>query len=116
MWEMRSAAFQGRSFVIILLIMALLRSVLTNPCVQAVLMGMKPAIIGIILATGISLMVRGCLGTPQSPAPDVTALGLTIALAGVYFGSRRIMKKGLSPIALIGVSAAAGILAYGYIP
>ena len=38
---------------------------------------------------------------------------MTAALAAVYFGSRKILKKGISPIALIGISAVAGILVYG---
>lgn len=38
---------------------------------------------------------------------------MTAALAAIYFGSRKIMKKGLSPIGLIGIAAAAGIIVYG---
>ena len=38
---------------------------------------------------------------------------LTVILAGAYFGSRKILKKGISPILLIGISALAGILVYG---
>lgn len=41
------------SFTIILLIMVLLKKLLKNPYVQAILRGMKPCIIGIILATGL---------------------------------------------------------------
>ena len=32
--------------------------------------------------------------------------------AAVYFGSRKISRKGISPIGLIGIPAAAGIVAY----
>ena len=100
------------SFVIILLIMALLKSLLKNPYVQAVLRGMKPAIIGIILATGLSMILHSCLGGLQNPAPDLTVTLMTIALAAIYFGSRKILKKRLSPIALIGLSAAAGLVIF----
>ena len=100
------------SFVIILLIMALLKSLLKNPCVQAVLRGMKPAIIGIILATGLSMILHSCLGGLRNPAPDLTVILMTIALAAIYFGSRKILKKRLSPIALIALSAVAGLVVF----
>ena len=41
------------SFCIILLILILLRSIIKNPNVQAILRGMQPCVVGIILATGV---------------------------------------------------------------
>ena len=41
------------------------------------------------------------------------AILLTGVLAAIYFGSGKVLKKGISPIGLIGISAAAGILVYG---
>lgn len=38
---------------------------------------------------------------------------MTTVLAAVYFGSRKISKKGISPIGLIGISAVTGIVVYG---
>lgn len=102
------------SFVIILMIMVLLKTLLKNAYVQALLRGMKPAMIGIILATGLRMILHGCFGPVENVMADPTAIILTVVLAGIYFGSRRIMKKGLSPIALLGVSAAAGLVAYGF--
>ena len=46
------------SFIIILLVTALLKTVLKNPYVQAVLRGLKPCMIGIILATGVCMIMR----------------------------------------------------------
>ena len=46
------------SFIIILLIMVLLKKLLKNPYVQAVLRGLKPCIIGIILATGVFMILQ----------------------------------------------------------
>ena len=47
----------------------------------------------------------------------LVSCGLILAgvLAVIYFGSRKIkaMKKGLSPIALIGIAACLGILVFG---
>ncbi len=101
------------SFVIILLIMILLKTVLKNPFVQAVLRGLKPCVIGIILATGIFLILQHCVGSFRSPSPDPTAAIMTVVLGAVYFGSEKVLKKGISPIGLIGISAAAGIIVYG---
>lgn len=101
------------SFVIILLVMALLKTLLKNPYVQAILRGLKPCIIGIILATGTYMIFHNCLGTVSSLKADWIAIGLTAVLAAVYFGSRKLLKNGISPIALIGISAIAGIIVYG---
>ena len=101
------------SFIIILLIMVLLKKLLKNPYVQAVLRGMKPCIIGIILATGLYMTLHTCFGSVSTLSPDMTTILLTAVLSVVYFGSRKLMKKGLSPIALIGISAIMGILVYG---
>jgi chromate transporter len=108
-----TAAVVLPSFVIILLITALLKKLLKNPYVQAVLRGLKPCMIGIILATGVYMILHNCLGSVAALSPDTTAVIMTAALAAVYFGSRKILKSGISPIALIGISAVAGILVYG---
>ena len=101
------------SFIIILLIMALLKKLLKNPYVQAVLRGLKPCIIGIILATGVHMILQHSIGRIGALSSDMTAALLTAALAAAYFGSRKILKNGISPIGLIAVSALAGILIYG---
>ena len=98
----------------LLLVMALLKRALKNPWVQAVLRGVKPCIVGIILATGLFFIFRNCFGSVEAPTMNGMAVLLTAALALVYFGSRKVLKKGLSPIGLIGLSALAGMLAYGF--
>lgn len=102
------------SFLIILLVMVLLKNALKNPYVQAVLRGVKPCIIGIILATGIYMIFHNCFGSLGAITPDLTAILITLGLAAVYFGSRKVMKKGISPIGLIGLSALVGVLVYGF--
>ncbi len=100
------------SFIIILLITALLKTALKNEYVQAVLRGLKPCMIGIILATGVFMIVRNGLVIQDSRLLN-RPLILTLVLGAVYFGSRKLKKGGISPILLICVSAAAGIAAYG---
>ena len=108
-----TAAVVLPSFIIILLIMVHLKKLLRNPYMQAVLRGVKPCMVGIILATGIYMILRNCLGGFDSISVDLTAVMMTAMLAGIYFGSKKVMKKGLSPIGLIGISAVTGILIYG---
>ena len=110
-----TAAVVLPSFVIILLIMILLKKLLKNPYVQAVLRGVKPCIIGIILATGIFMILQHCIGSISDASFDMTAIIMTAVLALIYFGSTKVTKKGLSPIGLIGVSAVAGVIVYGLI-
>ena len=100
------------SFIIILLIMVLLKKLLKNPYVQAVLRGLKPCIIGIILATGVFMIVRNGI-VLQDSSMQIRPLILTLVLGTLYSGSRKIKKGGISPILLICLSAATGIIAYG---
>jgi len=100
------------SFIIILLVTAMLKTALKNPYVQAMLRGIKPCIIGIILATGLYMMLKNGI-VMREGALQLRPLLLSLALGAVYFGSRRYKKGGISPIMLICLSALAGIAAYG---
>ena len=93
------------SFFIILLITGLMGTILKNKYAQAVLGGLKPCVVGIIIATGIRMTLDGA-------AVDVTALVLTAILAGIMLMYKKIMKKKMAPSPLILLSAVAGILAY----
>ena len=101
------------SFLIILLVTTLLKTLLKNQWVQAVLGGMKPCMIGIIFATGAFMIVSNGL-VVEDCAVSLRPLILTLALGAVYFGSRKIRKGGISPVLLICIAAAAGIAAYGF--
>ena len=108
-----TAAVVLPSFVIILLVTDLMKKALKNPYVQAVLRGMKPCMIGIVLATGVFMILRHCVGSVREPSADAPALIMRAVLAGICFGSRKVLKKGISPVGLIGISALMGIIAYG---
>ena len=97
------------SFCIILLTMVLLKKLLQNPNVKAVLGGMQPCVVGIILATGVQLSLKACL--PQG-STDIRAIPIALILAAVVVFSRK-QKKKISPIRLILISAVLGILFYG---
>lgn len=101
------------SFVIILLITALLTTVLKNKYVQAVLRGLKPCVIGIVLATGLDFAFKNCFGKIAAIQADGKAILLTVLLLAALFGYRKLTKKKLSPIMLIILGAIFGIGIYG---
>lgn len=101
------------SFLIILLVTAILKTALKNAFVQAVLRGIKPCMIGIILATGLFMILKNGIVIEEG-ALLLRPLLLTLVLGVVYFGSRKISKGGISPILLICLSAVAGIVSYGF--
>ncbi len=94
------------SFLIILLVVTLLGNLLKNPYVQALLRGLKPCMIGIILATGVYMTV-------SHAAEDRKAGVITVILILFYFGLKKGLKKQISPITLIAVSAIVGAFMYG---
>ena len=100
------------SFLIILLIMVLLKKAMQNKYVKAALGGLKSCIIGIILSTGILMIIRNC-NISLRAKPDAVTIALTCAIAAIYYGSRIILKKGISPIILICISALVGVIFYG---
>ena len=101
------------SFIIILIIVRLEKKLLANQYIQAALSGVKPCVIGIIGATGAYMILRHVFTVFPGGTVDTTALAVTAVLAVFYFGSRKIIKRGISPIALIGIAALAGVLVYG---
>ena len=100
------------AFLIILVIMLLLKRLLKNKVFQGALSGLKPCIIGIILATGIYMIWKN-FNVCSVAVPDIPAIALTIVLGGLYFGLRKLIKKKISPIMLICVSAVCGMIVYG---
>lgn len=102
------------AFVIIILLMTLLKNLWENRCFKTVLGAMTPCITGIISATGIYMIANNCFAFEQGFEFDIKAIIITAVLALLYFGSRYILKKKMSPILLIVISAVIGIFAFGF--
>lgn len=99
------------SFLIILAVTILFQSLLKKPSVQAVLKGVKPCLMGVILATGVSMGVSVCTaGTFRSA--DLTACAILLLLGAVVLLYRRFKKAELSPILLISLAALCGCILY----
>ena len=101
------------SFLIILLVTALLKTALKNRYVQAVLRGLKPCVIGIVLETGIYMIFGNCFGSVSALRFNLRAVIVTAVLAASIFGYKRVAKKKLSPILLIVIAAVTGAIVYG---
>lgn len=101
------------SFLIILLITALLKNALKSKYIQAILCGLKPCVIGIVFATGIYMVFSNCLGTFTDIKVNFQTVVISIILLIFILGYKHIVKKRFSPIMLILISAMAGIAVYG---
>ena len=100
------------SFVIILLLTALLKTAIKNKYVQAVLRGLKPCVIGIVLSTGIYMVFTNCCGSISSIHVNLRAIVITVLLAASKIGYKKLTKKKLSPIMLIMLAAILGMGIY----
>lgn len=99
------------AFLIIVIIMALLNNSMKNKYIQAILAGMKPSIIGIIVGIGFYMILENCNLIKDYTNYNLRSIFITIILMAIYFGSRKFLKKGLTPIKLIIISAITGIIA-----
>ena len=99
------------SFIIIILIAALLKNIVKNPYVQAFLAGIKPVVLGLIVSTGLILFAKAIgyvnLKTFNFNLPATIIFGVLVIL---YFGVLKLFKKKLSAVSIILISAILGIL------
>ena len=103
------------SFIIILLIAALIRNFLKYMGVQAFLGGIRPCVVGLILATAVTLFLSTVVGK-MSVNSEISADFRGFAILGILVTgsliSTKIFKKKPSPILMILISAGLGMLFY----
>lgn len=97
------------AFLIILFVVRVMDKFLANPWVKAAMEGLKPCVMGVILATGAYMIGNNLFA---KSALNVRALVMTVLLGGILLAAK-LMKKKLSPILFIVISAVAGIVVYG---
>ena len=99
------------SFIIIILIAALLKNIIKNPYVQAFLTGIKPVVLGLISSTGLVLLAKA-IGYVDLKTFNFNLVAVFIfsILVILYFGILKLFKKKLSAISVIIISAIIGIL------
>ena len=104
------------SFVIILVIAALIRNFLQYAGVQAFLSGVRPCVVAMILATAVTMGLKSLVQFQRwgdSFAPDWKSLTIFALLWAVHLFWKKKRKKAPSPMAMIGLSALMGILFFG---
>lgn len=100
------------SFLVTLLVAAFLYNWMRKNKVQAVIKGIKPCLMGVILATGIYMGITAIFGSRESYEVDwiaVSILAVLVILSGIY---KYFSKKAFSPIALIIIAAIMGAVCY----
>lgn len=101
------------AYLVILLIVSILGNFMKNRYVQAVLQGLKPCVVGIVLATGVFMVLRNLLPLSGGVVYDLQGIIISAILAGIMVLYPKLTKKKLSPIALILCAAVCGMLVYG---
>ena len=103
------------SFIIILLIAAVIRNFLKYKGIQAFLSGIRPCVVGLILATAVTLFLSTVVGV-TSVNSKISADFRGLAIFGILLAgsliSAKIFKKKPSPILMILISAGLGMLFY----
>ena len=104
------------SFIIILIIAAFIRNLLKFAGVKAFLGGIRPVVVGLILATAATMLLSTLTGIKAFSAStlDIDVAGIIIfaILLAIAFVFKKIKKKKPSPIVMILISAGLGMLFY----
>ena len=99
------------SFIIILLITVLLANALKNKYLQAVLRGVKPCVIGMVLAMGLYMAAKNCL-MEDAFKINLRAVIITAVLTIIVVLYKYFAKKKMSPIVMIAISSLLGMIVY----
>ena len=105
------------SFVIILLIAALLKSLLKYAGVNAFLSGVRPCVAAMILSTALIMGLKTFFGFSSIKSGfliDIKSLCVLAILALVHILQKKLRGKAPSPIGMIVLSAALGIALWGF--
>lgn len=104
------------SFIIILLISAVIKNFLKVEAVQGALRGVRPCVVALILGTAITLAMSTLLGFKSveqgSITPDYMGIIIFAVVAGASWLIKKLSGKKPSPIILILISAALGMILY----
>ena len=101
------------AFLIIILITKLLKNSLENKYVQAILKGLRPCVIGIVLAMGLYMVAVNCFLKKGTFKISLPAVIISAVLWLIMIGYKRFTKKKMPPILLILIAAVLGIAVYG---
>lgn len=103
------------SFVIILIISVMLKSLLKYKSVNAVLSAITPAVTALIIATSVSLALKAIFDLRAVESTynlDPKGLGIFITVLVIHLVYKKALKKEISSVLLIAVSAVLGVVLY----
>lgn len=98
------------SFLIILLIAAVLKNLTENRFFKGFLRGVTPVVVALISATGLTLLLTNIgITSFKTIKPDWASIIAFLAITAIYFVVKYAFKKKLSAIQIILISAVLGI-------
>lgn len=103
------------SFIIILLICSLIKNFLKYRGVKEFLSGVRPCVIGLIIATAVTFFISNIVGFEKMGNPINFDFRGALILALIFlvgFLSKKLLKKKISPIIMIIFSALMGMVIY----
>ena len=103
------------SFIVILIIASLMQNITKYAGVKAFLGGIRPCVVGLILATAVIMLLRCSLNVAAiGDAVSVDYMGIVIfaILIAIAIGAKLLFRKKPSPIVMILISAGLGIIFY----
>ena len=103
------------SFVIIFIIAAFIKNLLKYAGVKAILSGIRPCVVAMILATGTTMalsLILNITSFDTAVMPDTKALIILAVIAAADILFLKLKNFKLSPIAIIILSAFMGIILY----
>ena len=100
------------AFLIILLILSVFKKAHDNKYIHATMDGLKFGVTGIILATGLYMLMNNIFHTKEELVFETVAVIIAGILYFCIFLYKLIFKKKLSPILLIVISAVCGIILF----
>ncbi|MBE6610171.1 MAG: chromate transporter [Ruminococcaceae bacterium] len=107
------------SFIIILIIAAFIRNLLKFAGVKAFLGGIRPVVVGLILATAATMLLSTLLSlktvSELTLKPDIAGIIIFALLLAISFVFKKVKKKKPSPIVMILISAGLGMVLYPFI-
>ncbi|MBR2409637.1 MAG: chromate transporter [Lachnospiraceae bacterium] len=99
------------SFLIILLIAAVLKNLTNNKYFKGFMRGVKPVVVALILSTGSMLLLKaiGFAGLHEFKV-DIVCLVILALFLGIYYAVTCLWKKKLSAVKVVLLSAGLGIV------
>ena len=104
------------SLIIIIIVAMIMKKFIANRIVQGALAGVKPIVLALILSTALLLFVKvvffngnAIKGDSQF---DIKSLTLLIMLSGFMVIYKKVKKKSLGAIKLVGLSALLGLIIF----